>query len=116
MKVRGTAYEVSPDSPVRVRLESQGPRMAGLLGDRPLIGGRRADGTMITASPQYVIDVLEDMAPTVAISKPGRDTNAPPVEEFPKSITVSPGPKTNLFPHLMTKAEVLAALAQVKRR
>ena len=38
----------------------------------------------------------------------------PPPAEFPKSITVSPGPKTNLFPHLMTKAEVLAALAQVK--
>jgi mannose-6-phosphate isomerase-like protein (cupin superfamily) len=39
---------------------------------------------------------------------------SPPAAEFPKSITVSPGPKTNLFPHLMTKAEVLAALAQVK--
>ena len=39
---------------------------------------------------------------------------APQATEFPTSITVSPGPKTNLFPHLMTKAEVLAALAQVK--
>jgi mannose-6-phosphate isomerase-like protein (cupin superfamily) len=39
---------------------------------------------------------------------------APTTTEFPKTITVSPGPKTNLFPHLMTKAEVLAALAQVK--
>ena len=39
---------------------------------------------------------------------------APAAPTFPKSITVSPGPKTNLFPHLMTKAEVLAALAQVK--
>ena len=39
---------------------------------------------------------------------------APEEPAFPKSITVSPGPKTNLFPHLMTKAEVLAALAQVK--
>lgn len=38
----------------------------------------------------------------------------PPASNFPTSITVSPGPKTNLFPHLMTKAEVLAALAQVK--
>jgi len=33
---------------------------------------------------------------------------------FPTTITVSSGPKTNLFPHLMTKAEVLAALAEVK--
>jgi mannose-6-phosphate isomerase-like protein (cupin superfamily) len=45
-------------------------------------------------------------------SRPSAQTPAP--TEFPKSITVSPGPKTNLFPHLMTKAEVLAALAQVK--
>ena len=46
------------------------------------VGMRGPDGTMITASPQYVIDVLTDMAPTVAISKPGRDSNATPVEEF----------------------------------
>ena len=39
---------------------------------------------------------------------------APAESTFPTSITVSPGPKTNLFPHLMTKAEVLAALAQVQ--
>lgn len=46
------------------------------------IGLQGPDGTMVTASPQYVIDVLDDMAPTVSISKPGRDTNATPVEEF----------------------------------
>lgn len=46
------------------------------------VGLQGPDGAMITASPQYVIDVLDDMAPTVAISKPGRDTNATPVEEF----------------------------------
>jgi hypothetical protein len=34
------------------------------------VGLQGPDGTMITASPQYVIDVLDDMAPTVAISKP----------------------------------------------
>ena len=48
---------------------------------------------------------------------PGRmlaQAPAPAAVEFPKTITVSPCPKTNLFPHLMTKAEVLAALAQVK--
>lgn len=33
---------------------------------------------------------------------------------FPDTVTVSSGPKTNLFPHVMKKAEVLAALAQVK--
>ena len=34
--------------------------------------------------------------------------------KFPETVTVSPGPKTNLFPHVMKKAEVLAALSQVK--
>ena len=38
------------------------------------------------------------------------NAQAPAATDFPKSITVSPGPKTNLFPHLMTKAEVLSAL------
>ncbi len=33
------------------------------------------------ASPQYTIDVLNDMTPSVRFSKPGRDTQATPVEE-----------------------------------
>jgi mannose-6-phosphate isomerase-like protein (cupin superfamily) len=39
---------------------------------------------------------------------------APPTTAFPDTVSVSAGPKTNLFPHVMKKAEVLAALAQVK--
>ncbi|MEP7116492.1 MAG: DUF4175 family protein [Acidobacteriota bacterium] len=46
------------------------------------VGLQGPDGAMITASPQYVIDVLSDMAPTVSIAKPGRDSAATPVEEF----------------------------------
>jgi hypothetical protein len=46
------------------------------------VGMQGPDGQMIAASPQYVIDVLTDMAPSVSIAKPGRDTNATPVEEF----------------------------------
>ena len=38
-------------------------------------------GEHVTASPQYTIDVLDDNAPTVSISKPGRDTRASPIEE-----------------------------------
>jgi outer membrane murein-binding lipoprotein Lpp len=38
-------------------------------------------GEHVTASPQYTIDVLSDQSPTVSISKPGRDTNASPIEE-----------------------------------
>ena len=38
-------------------------------------------GEKVAASPQYTIDVLADQAPTVHFSKPGRDTQATPVEE-----------------------------------
>jgi hypothetical protein len=39
-------------------------------------------GEKVPASPQYAIDILEDMAPTVTLSKPGRDSDATPVQEF----------------------------------
>ena len=38
-------------------------------------------GDSVKASPQYTIDVLSDGAPTVSIAKPGRDTQASPIEE-----------------------------------
>ena len=38
-------------------------------------------GERVSASPQYTIDVLTDQAPSVSIAKPGRDTNASPIEE-----------------------------------
>ena len=38
-------------------------------------------GEKVNASPQYTIDVLDDQAPTVTFSKPGRDTQASAVEE-----------------------------------
>lgn len=41
-----------------------------------------ASGEQVNASPTYTIDVLSDGAPTVAISKPGRDRDATPVEEL----------------------------------
>ena len=41
-----------------------------------------AAGEKVAASPQYTIDLLSDQAPSVTLSKPGRDTNATPVEEF----------------------------------
>ncbi|MCC7034518.1 MAG: hypothetical protein IT179_16985, partial [Acidobacteria bacterium] len=40
------------------------------------------DGALVTASPQYTIDILSDQTPTVTLSKPGRDTDATPVQEF----------------------------------
>ncbi len=49
LKVRGEEHNVSLDSPLRVRLAHQGERIEGLLGDKPILGGTRADGTKITA-------------------------------------------------------------------
>ena len=34
------------------------------------------------ASPQYTIDVIDDQPPSVHFTKPGRDTQASPVEEL----------------------------------
>jgi hypothetical protein len=41
----------------------------------------RADGRMVAASPDYAIDVLTDLPPSVAISVPGRDASASAIEE-----------------------------------
>ncbi len=38
-------------------------------------------GEKVNASPRYTIDVLSDIAPSIAVSKPGRDTQATAVEE-----------------------------------
>ena len=47
--IGGTAYDVAAGSTLTVELDGHGPRIDGFVGDKPLIGGTRADGTMITA-------------------------------------------------------------------
>jgi alpha,alpha-trehalose phosphorylase len=42
-------YVVTADGPLRVELPDQGHRIDGLLGEQPILGGTRADGTKITA-------------------------------------------------------------------
>lgn len=49
VSVRGKQVTVRRGSPVSVPLDGQGPRIDGLLGTSPIIGGRRADGSLITA-------------------------------------------------------------------
>ncbi|PYR22114.1 MAG: hypothetical protein DMF98_20890 [Acidobacteria bacterium] len=39
-------------------------------------------GEKVDASPQYTIDVIDDQAPAVRFTKPGRDSQASPVEEL----------------------------------
>lgn len=40
-----------------------------------------ADGTFVSASPEYTIDLLADQPPGISITRPGRDTPASPIEE-----------------------------------
>ncbi|MDF9716003.1 glycoside hydrolase family 65 protein [Nocardioides sp. ChNu-153] len=48
-RVRGEEHVARPGTAATVTLAHQGPRKDGVLGDRPLVGGHRADGTVITA-------------------------------------------------------------------
>ena len=47
--VRGREYAVRKCEPVHITLDGHGPRQGGTLGTRPIIGGRRPDGSRITA-------------------------------------------------------------------
>jgi alpha,alpha-trehalose phosphorylase len=47
--VRGERHTVRTGSPVRVEMDTRGPRLHGEVGTKPVLGGTRADGTMITA-------------------------------------------------------------------
>ena len=49
LTVRGTPYVVTAAAPLVVALDGQGDRIDGLLGDHPVTGGTRADGSTITA-------------------------------------------------------------------
>ena len=46
-----------------VALADQGLRIDGLLGDKPQVGGTRADGTKITAGVPEPMMFLEDVSP-----------------------------------------------------
>ncbi len=40
-----------------------------------------ADGVFVVGSPDYVIEVIPDLPPRLAFDRPGRDTQATPIEE-----------------------------------
>jgi len=48
--VRGTSYVVGADGPLVVELSHHGPRADGHMGDAPVVGGTRPDGSTITAA------------------------------------------------------------------
>lgn len=55
LRVRGVEYEVGT-TPVKVSLVDQGICLPGLASSHPVIGGRRSDGTLITAEVPEVAD------------------------------------------------------------
>lgn len=57
LRVRGTEYVVAPDTPLNVRLSHQGVYLPPLTSTHPIIGGRRTDGTLITAEVPQASDV-----------------------------------------------------------
>ncbi|MET0837730.1 MAG: glycosyl hydrolase family 65 protein, partial [Marmoricola sp.] len=62
VRVRGEVHEFDRARPLRVPLDHQGPRLPGLLGEKPQTGGTRADGTKITAGVPEPM-VFEEDAP-----------------------------------------------------
>jgi alpha,alpha-trehalose phosphorylase len=77
VSVRGTEYVVAPGAPVEVVLPDQGERIDGLLGERPVVGGRRADGSTITAGVPEPIHPPEELEATGEIPIAAMD--APPL-------------------------------------
>lgn len=77
--VRGTSYVVAPDAPIVVPLPDQGDRIDGLLGDRPVTGGTRADGSRITAGVPEPIQPPEEMEHTGEIPAYVPDPPMPPI-------------------------------------
>ena len=65
LRVRGVEYEVGAE-PLEVRLAHQGLYLPGLASSHPVIGGRRSDGTLITAEVPEVPDP-EPRAETPAV-------------------------------------------------
>ena len=61
-----------------------------------------------------LVSILVVLAGVCGLRPSRTCAQAPPAPTFPDSVTVSSGPKTNLFNHVMKKAEILAALAQVR--
>ncbi|WP_123393728.1 glycoside hydrolase family 65 protein [Nocardioides aurantiacus] len=63
VRVGGQLHKVCVEEPLVVALADQGPRIDGLLGDKPQVGGTRADGTKITAGVPEPMMFVEDVAP-----------------------------------------------------
>lgn len=94
-EVRLRAIPTMPTTGGRMVLDEEDHTDLVVEPDGSLIGGfvvdkdgfyridlESGEGEMVTASPQYTIDVLTDQPPSVMFLNPGRDTTASAVEEL----------------------------------
>ena len=84
MKTPGGRVKIDQDKSIDLALQPDGTLAGGFTVDKQGFYRIELDGPQgekINASPQYSIDVLDDIGPSVAFAKPGRDTQATPVEE-----------------------------------
>ena len=84
MKASGGGVVIDDKNQVPMTVENDGSLTAKFVADHN--GFYRIDldapgGPRVNGSPKYSIDVLEDRAPVVSFTKPGRDTSASPIEE-----------------------------------
>jgi hypothetical protein len=87
MPVRGGRLLVPGDeqNPIPLEVAQGGLALSGRM--RVAASGfykvelQGADGVFAGASPDYVVEVVPDLPPRVAFDRPGRDTQATPIEE-----------------------------------
>jgi alpha,alpha-trehalose phosphorylase len=76
--VRDEHHVLSPGSPIRVELDARGPRLDGEVGEEPVLGGTRADGTTITAGVPDPIQYDDPWErPDLSTSEPPFDAHVP---------------------------------------
>ncbi|MGE3373174.1 MAG: DUF4175 family protein [Vicinamibacteria bacterium] len=76
------AVDAAPATPLT--LEADGRLAGSFVLEKPgfyRIELPASDGTLRAASPDYVIEVLDDQPPAVSFVKPGRDTQVTPLDE-----------------------------------
>ncbi len=84
MATAGGDLVLDEDRRAPLRVEAAGTLTASFVVEQDgfyRIDLQGPDGQLITASPQYTIDVLTDQPPAVMFIEPGRDTTASAIEE-----------------------------------
>jgi len=84
LRVASGRLAVDGAPPTPLTLEADGRLAGSFVLDKPgfyRIELPASDGTLRAASPDYVIEVLDDQPPAVSFVKPGRDTQVTPLDE-----------------------------------